>query len=129
MLKFRYNRASYFAFLAMVAAIFAVLINVMETPPRLHGEAVLVLLAVPRLHDIGQSGWWVTVPIAIEIAAVVLFFRAGLSLEDMQIAAGLLVLVFLIGMVVLGLIPGQKTPNHWGDPPPAGITWRKAKRS
>lgn len=127
-LKFRYNRASYFTFLAILVGGFILLISVMDEPPRLHGELILILLAVPRLHDIGESGWWVTVPIAIEIATVVLFVRSGMSLEGMKIATGLLAIFFLFAMVVLGLIPGQKRPNPWGDVPPAGINWGKPKR-
>lgn len=128
-LSFRYNRATYFVFLVAFVAILVMLINVMEKPPRGVGEFILIMLAVPRLHDLGRSGWWVAVPILVEFAMLWSWIARGLTADAMLIEAGLLNIAILSAMIVLGLIRGQDEPNQWGDPPPAGINWRNAYRS
>ncbi|RYD97802.1 MAG: DUF805 domain-containing protein [Sphingomonadales bacterium] len=126
-LNIRYNRATYLTFLSIFVALIVVLANVMERPPGM-GEVVLVLLGVPRLHDLGRSGWWMAAPIVAEIGLVTAMLARGSSLEDMQIGAGALTLAILVAMIVLGLIPGEDGPNRWGDPPPNGINWRNPRR-
>ena len=99
------------------------LANVLEKPPA-QGELFLVLLAVPRLHDLGRSGWWITLPIAAEVVAFVMLARSDASIETIEIAGGIVVILLLIGAIALGLIPGQRDANPWGDPPPQGVNWR-----
>src|SRR5215204_881364 len=55
-LKGRMNRATYWLGLAVGLAVFALLRIFMKDASI--NEVVLLILAIPRLHDTGRSGWW-----------------------------------------------------------------------
>jgi uncharacterized membrane protein YhaH (DUF805 family) len=90
------------------------------------GEIVFIFLGVPRLHDIGWSGWWAAGVILVEIVIVVVAVLT-LTRDDAYIVAGLFVLVVMGLLAVLGLVPGQAGANRFGAQPAAGISFgRKA---
>src|ERR1700741_4457841 len=66
----RINRATYWLCLTAIAAIFAAILAFTDRRVP-YGELVLIVLCVPRLHDIGRSGWWVGGVFIAEIAFTV----------------------------------------------------------
>src|ERR1700733_11081035 len=91
----RINRATYWVCLAVIAALFAAIIAF--TDKRVpYGEIVLIVLCVPRLHEVGRSGWWVG---GVLIAEIVIVVAALASLPEDQalMAVGLFSLLILVG--------------------------------
>ncbi len=121
-LNTRTNRATYWASAVLVAALYA-LLNVLLPTRSSVSEVVLVILCVPRLHDIGRTGWLVLAPLALEIAAAVGLFI--LPQDDGYVVFGVAVLIILGAMVWLGVIPGEPEANRFGDPPPPGVQFRR----
>ena len=85
---------------------------------------ILVALCVPRLHDMGKSGWFVL------FAGVPVLFAAMIgpyfSLEGQNTIA-LLMLSAIAGFVILlGIVPGDPKPNRWGSPPDLGLAFRRS---
>ena len=113
-IKGRMNRATYCATLALVIAIFAVIIAFDKKPPGVM-EVLTVFIGVPRLHDFGRSGWWIVSVFLIEIAAIVVGL-VFVPMADFGIVAGLTVLLMLIAMIVLGCIKGDEGANAFGEP-------------
>ena len=117
----RINRATYWLCLVVITAIFAAIIAF--TDKRVpYGEIVLIVLCVPRLHDVGRSGWWVG---GVLIAEIVIVVTALASLPEDQalMVVGLFSLFILVGLVVLGALPGQPGPNRFGPPPAPGLSF------
>jgi uncharacterized membrane protein YhaH (DUF805 family) len=106
----------------LCVAIFAVAITFQIKIP---GEALLVILCVPRLHDLGRSGWWVVLPILCEIAAVfgILFMPAPPWPNDVMAGVATLAgyAIVLIPALVLLFIPGQRDSNRFGPAPAPGF--------
>jgi len=117
----RINRATYWVSLAAVIAVFTAVIAFTEMRMP-YGEAVLILLCVPRLHDIGRSGWWVGGVIIAEIA-VVAGALIALPEDEAMIVLGLFVIVVAILLVVLGAISGQAGANRFGGAPAPGLSF------
>ncbi len=119
----RFNRATYWLCLCILVGAVALMSVVGIRPPRV-GEAMLVLMCVPRLHDLGKSGWWVVIPIGIELTAIGVAI-AVFSPEDAYIVFGAVFLAVAGFIVVLGLIPGQPHANRFGDPPKSPFAFRE----
>jgi uncharacterized membrane protein YhaH (DUF805 family) len=121
LLKGRTNRATYWLLLGIVTAIFAALILSGAKPPAI-GELVLIFLCVPRLHDLGWSGWWAAGIIALEVLVLV---GAGLALsgDDLLVVAGIYAFGIAGFLIFLGLIPGQPMSNRFGERPAPGISF------
>lgn len=119
----RFNRVTYWLCLCILVGAVGVMIIVGIRPPRI-AEAMLVLMCVPRLHDLGKSGWWVVIPISIELIAIVVAFTV-FSTEDAYIVFGAVLLAVVGFIVVLGLIPGQPHANRFGDPPKSPFAFRE----
>jgi uncharacterized membrane protein YhaH (DUF805 family) len=119
----RMNRATYWLCLGILAAAVGIMSVAGIRPPRI-GEATLILMCVPRLHDLGKSGWWVLIPIGIELVAIVAAI-AMFSTEDAYIVFGAVFLVVAGFIVVLGLIPGQPQANRFGEPPKSPFAFRE----
>ena len=118
------NRATYWLCIGVLLIILAI-INFVSVRPLRINEALLVILCVPRLHDLGKSGWWVVVPLATELAIIVIFAVAALSLDAGASVAGLAIAVFV---VVLGLIPGQPHANRFGEPLKSMFSFRERRK-
>ena len=123
--NYRMNRATFALLLTALVFAYVVMVNTMERVPG--AEALVALIAIPRLHDIGRSGWWLLTLFAGEIAAVAIGWQGGT--EGILIAGGLYVLFALLVLIVLAAIPGEREPNRWGDPPPGGINFQRPKPS
>ena len=119
--NYRMNRTTYAVYLAGFVIVYTILVSTMTRPPAL-AEVLVALIGIPRLHDIGRSGWWLVVLLAGEFVAIAIGWPGG---EDgILIAAGLYFFFGLLVLVVLGFIPGQSDANRWGEPPPPGFRWR-----
>ena len=85
---------------------------------------MMVLIGVPRLHDIGRSGWIVGGAILAE-AVVILTVAVVASIDTLMIAGGLIFFAIVGLGIWLGTIPGQSEANQWGDPPGPGIRFKR----
>jgi uncharacterized membrane protein YhaH (DUF805 family) len=119
----RMNRATYWLCLTVILAIVAVMSLFGIRPPRI-GEAMLILMCTPRLHDLGRSGWWVLVPLGIELVAIIGAI-ALVPAEDAQVVFGAALLVVVGFIVLLGLIPGDAQANRFGDPPKSPFAFQE----
>jgi uncharacterized membrane protein YhaH (DUF805 family) len=117
------NRAAFWLGLGLLAAIFALLAYFAPQDAQI-SEGVLSLLCIPRLHDIGRSGWLLLVPLGLELGAVGVAI-AFLSLTTALMVFGMVTLVFVALLIWLGCIPGDAQTNRFGDPPAPGLSWRR----
>ena len=122
----RMNRATYWAILGGIIA-FVVLVAMFGARPPRVGEGLLIFLCVPRLHDLGRSGWWVLIPLGIELAAVAVAIAVFAGDEAMVILTGAFLVVAGF-VVVLGLIPGQPQANRFGKPPKSMFGFKERRK-
>lgn len=124
LLKGRINRAAYWAIVGV--AIAAILVSVLVFRRPLPAALVVMLIAaIPRLHDLGRTGWWAG---GVFIALMALFFGGGFALppQVFQNALGAAVLVLPVLLSALGGLPGQAGDNRFGPPPPRGLSIKPA---
>ena len=126
-LQGRTNRAVYWLSLGVLAALLAA-IAYFDPGHATISEGVLTILCIPRLHDIGRSGWLLLVPFALELGAV-FFSIAFLSFHTAMTVFGLVTLVCLALLVLLGCIPGDAQANRFGEPPAPGLSFRRQAES
>ena len=126
-LRGRTNRATYLCGLAIVAAMVA-LVVLFAPDGKMPLEVVLVFLCVPRLHDIGRSGWYVLAFVLVEIVGVIVAFTT-LPLESAASGLWWVTLVWIALALGLGLIPGESSANRFGEPPAPGIQWGKTPKT
>lgn len=75
-------------------------------------------VGVRRLHDIGRSGWWLSVPLALAFIAEA---ASGPTAEsDLGKALQSLAALSNVALVVFMAMPGEPGPNKFGEPPAAG---------
>ena len=111
----RTNRATYWVWLLGFMALI-VLANLIHTNIPL-GEVLILLIGVPRLHDVGRSGWWAAgVLISWEIVTFV-----SLVAPQLNVVSGLLAILLLALVGLLGAWPGTPGPNKFGNPPRRGV--------
>lgn len=88
-----------------------------------------ITLVSRRLHDIGLSAWWQAPFVAVQLAVVILGLFMTKAMSDSLVARigdskvpGIIILSFIAAYflfeVVIGLIPGRKSANAYGDVPP-----------
>jgi uncharacterized membrane protein YhaH (DUF805 family) len=122
----RMNRATYWAGIALLVLLYGVA-NLVSERPKGVSEVLVILLAIPRLHDLGKSGWWVLVPLLLEVSAIVVAFTI-FELQDAMTLMGAVVLA-IAGMVVwLGIVPSQLHANRYGDLPTPGLGFKAKNR-
>ena len=126
MYGYRMNRATFALWMAVMFIAYAVVIALDVRPPAI--EAMSSFAIVPRLHDLGRNGRWFLLVAAVEILAFIIGASIG-GKEGIRIAGGAFLLLFLLFVSVLGMIPGQRQSNRWGDPPPRGIHGPTPKRA
>ncbi|WP_158277986.1 DUF805 domain-containing protein [Caulobacter endophyticus] len=122
LLKARLNRASYWVIVgvAILATLVSALVFMRPLPAAL---VVMLIAAIPRLHDLGRTGWWAG---GVFLALMALFFGGQYVLprQALQNALGVAVLVLPGLLVCLGALPGQKAENAFGSPPPKGLSFK-----
>jgi uncharacterized membrane protein YhaH (DUF805 family) len=118
----RLNRATYWLGLFVLTAI-AVALSVFGKHAGI-AEIVLFYLCVPRLHDIGLSGWWFGGALLLEIAVA-----AGtlllLPLSEFPACFGFFGLAAVCALIWLGAKRGDPNANRFGEPPSAGLSLGK----
>ncbi len=87
---------------------------------------MLMVTAVPRLHDLGRSGWWADRALALWCALQVFAVLSGaLSLPTIvTFAVTPPALIALLASIMLG----DPRPNRFGDPPRPGFANPLARR-
>ncbi|MCX7359333.1 MAG: DUF805 domain-containing protein [Alphaproteobacteria bacterium] len=126
MLQGRINRAMYWLCVGVIVVLYVASNLLLERSVPV-SEVILVILCVPRLHDIGLSGWLVVAPLALEICAVIAAF--SLLPQEQALAAGGLVTLIIAALVIwLGIIPGNAAANRFGEPPQPGLTFKPPKK-
>ncbi len=123
----RTNRATYWTAIAVIAALMIAATLWAGKPPQV-GEIVLIFVGVPRLHDIGKSGWLVLWPLGLELVGgigAIIFLPRETALQ----VVGLVMLIIAGLMIWLGCIPGQGSENRFGPPPASGIQLGRPKKS
>ena len=124
-LKGRTSRPTYWLTVGICVLLYGVIYLVTGDHMSI-SEVVLMIVCIPRLHDIGKSGWWAGSVLLAEFALLALAL-ATLSLEQATQAMGIFVFVVAGLMVWLGCIPGQPFANKFGEPPAPGFLWKQAK--
>jgi len=116
----RANRATYWFSLGVVALLVVTGALLFHAPVKV-SEIVLVFVCVPRLHDIGRSGWIAGGVFLVEIAVIT---AAALLLQDedgILAVAGVMALVIAGLLIWLGCIPSDRVSNAYGGQPGPGI--------
>ena len=119
---FRINRPTYGVLLVGYLLLYALIFNLVARPPGAEFGAVVLL--IPRLHDLGRSGWWAGILIVAEIVVIGIGLAAG-DAQGIIIAGGLFVMLAVVAMVVIAFVPGQLRRNRWGEPPPPGFNFKR----
>lgn len=110
----RSGRREYWVYVALLFAIGLAL----DAPPgiRIGLGIIMLLVQVRRVHDFGRSAWLAVAACVAPLVALPAYFVAG---ED---AVALLALpIEIVGMIWIGVIPGDTLENRFGPPPPFGI--------
>jgi len=119
MFKGRMNRAMFWSMVVLTVAFYSALRHFDQKAAV--SEVVLAIACIPRLHDFGRTGWYFMLPITIEISAAVGMF----VFHETNLSLSIVGLTFIIFIAVIGIIPGQQTPNRFGDrPKPWFGSWR-----
>jgi len=122
-LQGRINRVSYWIAIA-AAAVVLVLFRLLD-PKFSIPEYVILILCVPRLHDIGRTGWWAGGALIGELVLVAALFTT--SADTILTAGGAYMFFVAVLMIVLGCLPGQPAENRFGPPPKRGLDWSRPK--
>lgn len=128
----RWNRATYLVWLTvqLVIALAAIGFTFVSFPWGAFVAPLVILFsgvvtAIPRLHDVGRSGWWAARAVALWCALQVFtMLSAGLSLPT--IVTFSVIPAALIAL--LALWPGDPRPNRFGEPPRPGFAKPLARR-
>ena len=95
--NYRTNRVTYAVYLAIFVIAYAVMVIAMKRPPAL-AEVLVAFVAIPRLHDIGRSGWWLLILLGAELGAIAIGWRGGV--DGVLLASGLVVFAALGALIV-----------------------------
>lgn len=96
-----------------------VIVTVIVAPVVIAIMIVGILNSVKRLHDLGRSGWWLLLIMAIYVV-ISLPGEAGRAEGDPDLIAlgAFIQLLFALAYLgLLGSLPSQKRSNRFGDPP------------
>jgi len=121
-LKGRINRALYWGLIAVLVVLYGI-VAALGLPPRV-SEVVLVIVGVPRLHDLGKTGWWMLLLVPWEAAQIATLWLAP---ETSILALGGLNLLGLAALIGLGVARGQRVANRFGEPPGPGLGIKRAE--
>ena len=122
----RINRATYWLCVALVLGL-VLLANLVSTKRAAVPEFMLFAIAMPRLHDIGRTGWWAGGAFILELvlaaATLVAATQHLISADGMLAILGVFTLVIAGLLIYLGTVPGNVAANRFGEPPRAGLSY------
>jgi uncharacterized membrane protein YhaH (DUF805 family) len=73
-----------------------------------------------RLHDLGRSGWWMLLPMAIALLVVgISVAKFGRGSDGAFASENLALLAPLAFLLATGALKGSPEPNRFGEPPEA----------
>lgn len=72
-----------------------------------------IAVLVRRLHDVGLSGWWILAAILGQIVV----YAVATSVWGEAWAQFAAAMALFAAQAVLGLVPGQRSENRFGQPP------------
>jgi uncharacterized membrane protein YhaH (DUF805 family) len=117
----RINRATYWLVVAGILAVAMVVGYVTRTPFR-GTDVLLLIVAIPRLHDFGRSAWWA-------VAVLLLEFLAGVALAkllpapQLPVSIGMIAIVIAALTILVGFLRGTAGTNRFGPQPAPGISY------
>ncbi len=76
-------------------------------------SAVNVINAIRRLHDIGRSGWWLLLLVAIAIICGLLA-RYAPDEATADLEAGVSEFLNIVALLLIGFWPSQRAANRFG---------------
>ena len=115
MFDYRINRSVYWLWLAGAAALYVV--GSLITYYLSIYAFVLTILFVPRLHDLGRSGYYAALPALIGTGCLVPAF----AFDNPDIFRYISATSITIFALILGILPGQSAMNRWGEKPKAWL--------
>ncbi|WP_447910906.1 DUF805 domain-containing protein [Brevundimonas bullata] len=119
----RINRTTYWAaFAAAVGVITGV--RLLGFDSRMF-ELLLGIICIPRMHDMGWSGRWILLPLAVLFGGSIWAGASASSPEQVLIGAYTVTAMVFALMIWLGCLKGQPDWNEYGNPPPDGISFRQ----
>jgi uncharacterized membrane protein YhaH (DUF805 family) len=119
----RINRTTYWAaFAAAVGVIIGARILGFETNMF---ELLLGIICIPRMHDMGWSGRWILLPLTVLIVGSVWAGASFSSPEQVLIGAYTTTAMVFAMLIWLGCLKGQLDWNEYGNPPPAGLSFKQ----
>ena len=77
------------------------------------GGLVLALLGPARIHDFGLSAWYLLVPV---VAAIAVALAIGPVATPGLAFLALADAVLILGIVLVGIVPGRRGANRYGLP-------------
>jgi len=125
MFKGRLNRIQYWGCLLLLVAVYYGLRKIDNKTTV--SEVIIAILFIPRLHDMGRTGWWFMILVGAEIILGALMI---ITSSNPELYVSLIGLAFILFALVLGVWPGQRGANRFGEPRPGlGIGKRKPSAS
>lgn len=119
----RINRVTYWAaFGVAVSVIIGVRLLGFKTNAF---ELLLGIICIPRMHDMGWSGRWIFLPLAVLTAGAIWAGASVTRPEQVLIVAYTATAMFFALMIWLGCLKGQPDWNKYGNPPPAGLSFKQ----
>lgn len=117
----RINRTTYWtAFAAAVGVIIGVRLIGFDSNVL---EPMLCIICIPRMHDMGWSGRWMLIPLAVLVAGSIWAGASASSPEQVLIVAYTATAMLFAMMIWLGCLKGQTDWNEYGNPPPNGFSF------
>ena len=117
----RINRTTYWLAVA-VTVVVAIAVQFVTRTPFQGANFMLLVVAVPRLHDIGRAGWWALVVLVLEFAAGMAIGKF-LPPAQMMTGIGAIAVLVLALTILVGSVRGDAGPNRFGAQPADGISY------
>jgi uncharacterized membrane protein YhaH (DUF805 family) len=88
-------------------------------------ELLLGIICIPRMHDMGWSGRWIFLPLAVLMAGSIWAGASVTNPDQVLIVAYTATAMLFALMIWLGCLKGQPDWNEYGNPPPAGLSFKR----
>jgi uncharacterized membrane protein YhaH (DUF805 family) len=120
------NRTTYWVCLALILGV-VIAANLMGAKRAAVPEALVFGIAMPRLHDIGRTGWWAGGAFILELvlagAMLAGVAQHVITIDAVLPAFGVFTVIIAGLLIYLGSVPGDAKANRFGEPPRAGLSY------